>query len=439
MLIRLGKRLLARWKAVLLLFALVFGAAIGSAYGYARHSWRAAQTALRQDRPADARKKLRICRFFWPRNVETHLVSARAARLTGDLQEAEALLNRCLVLHQGATEAVQLEFLLLRVQTGEDEEVVPVLIDCVEKKHPETPIILETLTQMYLRRLRYQPAYACLSGWIDFDPHAAKAFHWRGWVLERMNSPQIAKDNYLRAIELDPDMPAPRLRMVEILLMENSPLEAWPHIERLQRQFPERADVTARAGQFHYLQGQYPEARRLLEKAEKELPDDLAVLLHLAKLDLQDNRAADAERRLRHMLEIDATDTEASYTLVTAIQHQGRRDDAIKALADYRRQFAIVERTNRLLREEAEAPGKSVKTAHEIGVHLLSIGRTNLGIYWLEQALQRDPSHEATHKALADHYEKSGDAQRAALHRRTPRSADAADAKEKKPAIPKPQ
>jgi hypothetical protein len=61
-------------------------------------------------------------------------------------------------LHGGATEAVQFEFLLLRVQTGEVDEVAPTLIDSVEKGHAESPLILETLSRAYILRLRYKAA-----------------------------------------------------------------------------------------------------------------------------------------------------------------------------------------------------------------------------------------------------------------------------------------
>ena len=56
-----------------------------------------------------------------------HLLAARAARLTADFEGAEAHLKRCLKLQQGATEATQLEFLLMRAQTGEEDVVAPAL------------------------------------------------------------------------------------------------------------------------------------------------------------------------------------------------------------------------------------------------------------------------------------------------------------------------
>ena len=63
-------------------------------------------------RPAEAQDRLKFCLRVWPRSPDVHLLAARAARLTGNMPDAEAHLNRCIELQDGATEGVQLEFLL---------------------------------------------------------------------------------------------------------------------------------------------------------------------------------------------------------------------------------------------------------------------------------------------------------------------------------------
>src|SRR3954454_5548314 len=75
-------------------FFLVAAALAGS--WYVRHQWRAAQAALAADRLGEARSRLDVCLFVWPRSLEVHLLAARAARLSGDPQTAEAHLNQCL-------------------------------------------------------------------------------------------------------------------------------------------------------------------------------------------------------------------------------------------------------------------------------------------------------------------------------------------------------
>jgi tetratricopeptide (TPR) repeat protein len=402
---------------VLLVVLLTVGAGVG-VWRYAVHQWRAAQVAVREDRPAEARERLRLCLRVWPRSTEVHLLAARAARLTGDLAAAEAHLNRCLELQDGATELVQLEFLLIRVQGGEVDELAPALIDAVQKGHPESPAILETMTGAYLTRLRYKPAHACLSKWIEIEPHTAKPYLLRGWTLERLNNHKAATADYHRALELDPDLIPARLRVVEMLLEDKQAPEAVPHLERLVRQAPDNPQVQARLGMCRFLQGRGEEARRLMEAAVVHLPKDPALLVTLANLDLQDGRGADAERRLRTVLEADPSDTEALFVLGSALQLQGRTKEAADVLADYEKKRAIVNRINDLLKDAADSPTAKADDYAEIGQLFLQIGRDKFGVYWSERALERDPANQKAHAALAAYYDRKGDAANAAAHRR---------------------
>jgi tetratricopeptide (TPR) repeat protein len=405
------------WTALLLaVLLLLIGAAAGG-YWYICRQWHQAQTLLVSD-PAAARERLAVCLWFWPRDLDVHLLAARAARLSGDVRDAELHLNRCLKLHGSATERVQLEFLLLRVQTGDIDDVFHTLNDAVERGHPETPVILETVGFACMQRFRYKTALACFSRWIELYPETAKAYQWRGWVLERLSHYKLANEDYRKALELDPDLIPVRLRVAEIFLEDKQAPEALPHLERLYRQAPERADVRARLGMCRFLQGQTDEARRLLESAVPKLPNDPALLVYLAKLDIQDGRGPEAEARLRKVLKADPSDAEARYNLGAALRLQRRTDEAAEAMKDYEIYKERLDRLNTLLKEVIDTPSARVADYVEVGELLIGIGRERVGVYWLEQALERDPGHVAAHEAMAKYYEKRGDEEKAAVHRR---------------------
>jgi tetratricopeptide (TPR) repeat protein len=413
--VRLARR--RPWVA-LIVAALVLTLTVLAGGWYVHHQWEAAQTDLASDRPREALARLEFCLLFWPRDPELHLLAARAARLTGDTRAAETYLNRCLKLHGGATEEVQLEFLLLRVQTGEIEEVAPTLVNCVEKGHPKSPLILETMAGAYMARLRYRSALACLSRWIEVSPDTAKAHYWRGLVLERLNQHKDAAKDYHRALQLDPGLFRARLRVAELLLEDKRTPEALSHLERLYREKPDHAEVRARLGICRYLLNERDEARRLMEAAVVDLPKDPSLLVHLAKLDLEQGRAPEAERRLRKVLKMDPADTEALHNLVNALQFQGRTEDAAVALKEYQKAKAQVDRVNQLLREVTDSRSATPADFAEVGELLLRIGRDRQGVYWLELALEREPGQLRAHAALADHYEKRGEHERAESHRR---------------------
>lgn len=415
---RLARRIRRRPRTTLVVLAILLLVGAGGFYGYAVREWRQALAAVREGRPADAQKKLALCLSVWPNDPDVHRLAARAARMTGDFPLAEEHLNTCLKLENGATEGTQLEFLLMRAQSGEVAEVEQLLLAFVDREHADAAMILETLALTHMHTLRFGPAHFCLKRWIEVAPESARAHHYRGWVLERMDQPQRAMDDYLRALEIDPALDRVRLRVGEMYLEDKEPLRALPHLELLLERDPNRPEAQARMGQCKFLQGQHGEARRLLEMAVKEMPNDAPVLLYLARLDIADQEPSRAESRLRQALTLDSTNTEARFALVTALRMQRREEDAVAELAEYQRQKQFLERANTLLQAEAKNPSTNPQHAFEIGSLLLRIRHDKQGMHWMDEALSRDQNHRPTHEALADYFERNGNHDRAAYHRR---------------------
>jgi tetratricopeptide (TPR) repeat protein len=345
-------------------------------------------------------------------------LAARADRLSANFEDAEAHLQKCLKLQHGATEDIQLEYLLMRVQRGQEEEAARDLIHYVDNKHPETPLILETLSRASMYHLRYGPALFWLDRWIKVEPDSAKPYQWRAWVLERVNDFEGAMSDYQKALDLAPDSFETRFRVAEIYLERSNPPAAIEHLEWLRKGFPDRPVVTARLGQCFYLEGEVEKARPLLEAAVENLPDDVLLLLTLAKLELQEDRPAEAERWLRHLLQVDPYDQEAEYALFTSLQTQGRLQEASAVLDKWKKDKAQFEKANMLLKEEAKETSRDPNTAYEIGAALLNVGQDRMGLYWLNQALERNGAYQPALKALVDYYEKKGDSKTAMAYRR---------------------
>jgi tetratricopeptide (TPR) repeat protein len=414
----LGRRARARPGAAGLIALVVAAGLVGAGHGYVRHQWHAAQADVRDLRLDQARRRLDVCLAVWPRRLDVRLLAARAARLGGDFPAAEAHLAECLRLAGGATDDIQVEFLLMRAQTGEMDEVAGLLELFVEAGHPAGPHVLETMARVYMQQLEYGPAYRVLSRWAELAPDDPRPPHWRGWVFERVSDPTRARQDYERALELDPGLVPVRLRLAEMHLEDHQPVEAAAHLEHLRARHPDRPEVAARLGQCRFLQGEHAEARRLLEEAVARLPDHRYVLLHLARLDLQDRQPARAEARVRRLLELDRADTEARYVLATALKHQRRDREAAAALAEYETYKDLLGRSNKLLTDEGRRPSRDPDRLTELGVLLLRVGQERQAVHWLDQALRLDPEHQGAHRALAEHFEQKGDAEQAAAHRR---------------------
>jgi len=411
------------WKhfkttALVLALLVLVGAGVGF-YVYALQQWNAAQKAVNEDRPKEADRAIGLCLWVWPYSVPVHLLAARRDRLTGNFAEAEAQLKQCIRLHKGASEDVQIEFLLMRIQRGEVDAVTEELFERVENKSPQSPLIMETIARAYMDKVLYGPALACLNRWIEAEPEKAKAYYWRGWVFEQLEETDSAIKDYQRALELSPDLVAVRLQLAEIMLSKSDPPGALAYLEPLMKQSPERPDVTALVGRCRYLQGQTEEARLLMESAVKQRPDDGPLLVALAKLELADGKPVEAEQWSRQALKYDSTNAEAEDTLEKSLRSQGRAKEADAALEQHEKDMALFRKVNRMLGENADPnhPTRGAGDFYEIGAFFLRGGQNRQAEYYLNRALELDPKHQPTLKALAEHYEGKGDREKAAVYR----------------------
>jgi predicted Zn-dependent protease len=97
---------------------------------------------------------------------------------------------------------------------------------------------------------------------------------------------------------------------------------------------------------------------------------------------------------------------------------QGGRQAEAKALQDQLKRLQTdQDRLQRLQGAMRDKPADAALRS-EMGSLLLRLGQTEEGVRWLQSALKKDPKHKTTHRALADYYEKAGQKDRAARHRR---------------------
>lgn len=354
----------------------------------------------------------------WPDSADVHLIAARVCRLKGDPLGTDFHLTRANAIGGGATAATQLEYLLLRVQTGEVDELAGPLETMVEGGHPDSVLILETVARAYMHQLRYHPAILVLNRWVELAPTSATPYFWRGWVLERMNDAANAKEQYAKALERDPLQSRARLRLAEMYLADIRPGDARPHLERLRVELPDSAEVVARLGVCHFLEGDTRKARDLLTAVAARLPADPSPALTLGRLELQADRPAAAEPWLRTAGRIDPADTEVMFALADCLSALGRDEEAEAARRRYHEYTDLLKTANKKLQDMARTPTNDPQEAYDIGDVLLRIGQPKTGVYWLNRALELRPNFPAAHARLAAHYDAVGDAATAATHRK---------------------
>jgi tetratricopeptide (TPR) repeat protein len=401
------------WFWVILAGGLLVTGGLLALEGWAAWEESSARKALAEEHFDEAQRHvdraLRVRRGW----VSTSVLAARIARLRGAYSEAEQYLNRCGQPNE-MSDQVLLEWLLLRCQRGEVDELAPGLLAQVDRGHAESAAILEAVAGVYMRQVRYVEALRCLDRWVERDPDSVRARDWRGWVSNQLDHRGQAISDYARALELQPGRSVVRLRLAQILVDSSRHPEAVPHLERLYEEQPTNPDVLVALARCRVVQFRTDEARALLDSVLATHPDHFDALFHRGKLELDTSNFAEAERWLRKALERAPRDPEARYSLYRSLQGQpNRQQEAQAELARWEQDRRTGDRLTRLLRTELDARPNDPDLAEETGELLLQAGEDQRGLYWLHRALALDPRHAASHRALLAYYERTNNAAKA--------------------------
>jgi len=415
---RLFRAVGQRPKTALLGLVLLLGAGTAlTLWQYHLFHVRAARRAVGQGHYAEALAQIHKALRVWPANGDTHLLAARIARRNRNYEEAEDHLKECL-RRQGTTEAVQLEWVLLRAEQEEIDEVAPGLWLCVERGDPETRQILETLALIYLRQQRFHLARTALERWLQQEPDCVQALDWRGWVRERTDNRDGAIQDYEHALRLEGDNDELRLRLVSVLLDGEQLPRAWAHLQRLCKTCPDRAEVRTGLARCELLRGETAKAQELLEGVLAEDPRNIEALFSRGQLELELGKLKVAEGYFRRLLRLDPSNVQAHYSLYLCLRRQNRSETEIKAqFAELEKVSKEARRLHALLGHQEVARTDDPDVASEVGSLFIRLGKPQLGVKWLYRALERDPDHKASHEALIKYYEATKDEANARMHR----------------------
>jgi tetratricopeptide (TPR) repeat protein len=354
------------------------------------------------------------------------LKAARAARRAGNWDEAKLRLKECERLG-GSAEALALERKLLAAQRGDVAGVAKELIEMVNRGHIDAVLILEALAQGYHEDCRLGDEDRALREWLERKPGDAQVLYRLGRVIEQRarasargwdRSPhERAREFYRRAVGADPKHDPARLRLAEGFLEQSSADEALEHFRRLRQRRPKDPAPLLGLARCEMLLGRTEEGTKLLDRLLAEHPRDALALRERGKVALQEGQAEQAEKWLRQAAALAPGDHQTAYVLYHCLRLADKREEAAEALARFKSVEEDRERLNKCL-EAAERAPQDPAPRSEAGLILLRLGEEEEGLRWLRSALRLDPKHRATHRALADYYQRKGDKERAEKHRK---------------------
>jgi Tfp pilus assembly protein PilF len=399
----------------LALLLLLSALALGGHLWAARH-YRAAREALARGDYSQAQQHLARCAKVWFWGAETRLLQARAARLAGEYDRAESYLRDCEELG-GSPESIALERDLRRVQQGDLASPEKRLVARVLRGDPDTVLILEVLTPAYLANYRLLDAAECVKRWLEREPDRLRVWTYRAQVYDHLKNPDEVLASYRRIVQLDPDNLQSRLALAGHLtdVAPQEAVDCFGYVRDRQGDSPSLLTGLARC---RLNLGQPGEARRLLDQALAQEPNHWAALSERARLAQQTESTEEAEKWFRRAAEIKPYELDVLHGLHNCLVQAGKKREAEEVWARVVRVKADLDRVSDLTRQVAKRPHDPA-LRYEVGTIFMRNGLEKEGLGWLATALEADPRHAATHQALADYFERTGNADRAAEHRQT--------------------
>src|SRR5262249_9297497 len=213
-----------------------------------------------------------------------------------------------------------------------------------------------------------------------------------------------------------------RLGLADVLVRMKQEKEAVGHYATLYEQQPDHRAVQVGLAHCRRILGQAEDARRLLDAVLAQglgppHPPGAQGFGERAQLALAADQLAAARDWLEQALQKAPHDRQINYQYLQCLQRLGRSEEARACAERIQRIDADLAALREARRRAADAPHDPV-ARYQTGGALLRLGQGRQGLRWLYSALQEDPEHGDTHRALARYFEENGDLTKADWHRR---------------------
>jgi predicted Zn-dependent protease len=377
----------------------------------------AARAALTRRQFDAARASLLRHLAAHPNSAESHLLMAQLDRRANNYAEAGKHLDACQRLG-GPAEAIELERALAAIQNGAFNPALDRLCyEHLSRQDADQYLILEALSQGFTKTYRLHEARACLERMLVLQPDSNYALRRRAWIAFQDEQFDRAEADYRRALEIDPEDTAARLGLAQILLdIRKNGAEAGEQYERV---WSVQHDTTVAVGlsQSRRLLGRGADARRLLDAWLADHPADALAVAERGRLALDEQATEEGVTLLRRAVTLAPYLRDANYTLYLELTKQGRTDEAEACQERMRQAKQAREELASLTRRLQQTPNDADLRCR-IAQLFLSYGDEAEGLRWLSTILQNSPHHGPAHLALANYYDRHGQADRAAEQRR---------------------
>jgi predicted Zn-dependent protease len=305
------------------------------------------------------------------------------------------------------------EAALLDARTGRFAEAEPVLRQALVR-NPDDIDVLDSLAHGYTATDRPLDAEPCLSELIRLRPNSAEYLRRRWNIYRKLKRWEPAYADARRLLELDPGDEDLRRKTMSDAFVSGHFADAEDLCRGLLAQHPGDRKLTGMLAEIRRARGDDAGAGQILDELIRTDPNDYASLQARGILYDETGHPDQAVPLLRRVFDEDpARKRPAGYQLALALGKIGKHAEAQQVLAEVRR-LQDVEIASEAMKTQPDNLALHVQLAED----LLRAGHTNDGLAFLQQVLRRDASFAPAHRALAAHFERAGNPELAAEHRR---------------------
>jgi tetratricopeptide (TPR) repeat protein len=375
----------------------------------AEYHWRQAQKAIFNYELARAQEHLNQCIQVRPTDGEILFTMARTLRRAGKPDEARKYLHRAGQQHWVPNQ-IKLENLLIKAQLGYLSDVVPQLQALLEQGHLDDHLILEALVFGYSRTNFLTEANRWATVWIDQHPDDWLARYWHGLVLEMGNQFTLAKEEYEKALELNPDGFELHLRVAEVSMYTNQNLteEILAHYEAALKSDPRNPIALLGMARCQQTLRSREDAKVTLARLLEEHPTFAPAFIFKAQLALDEDQKEEALEWFKKAHALDPSDRLATLKLMEVLRQLKRNaeaDEVQRRMEDLEKQLHRLEE----IRKEVLNHPKDVALRTEAGNSLLKLGKPQEAMNWFMSAYFIDPKDRPTKEGMKLCLQRMGD------------------------------
>jgi tetratricopeptide (TPR) repeat protein len=189
--------------------------------------------------------------------------------------------------------------------------------------------------QLYLAEKNYDKASDDLSAVTTKAPTFAPGFYHLAMAQSGLNQMRQARGSLLKATELRPSWPLPRLTLAEIYLTSGDVELAWQESERILKMSPENRSALLIGGAAQLRRGEPEKALALFKKAQSLDPKDPAPYINIGAVYVAQKNYPRALKEYEEALKLDADRVDALGSIAGIHILQGNRKAAFERVQQH--------------------------------------------------------------------------------------------------------